>query len=140
MTLLFHQSTFDLLGIEPHVSEQRLAMIAEREQICGISFPKSIREWYSIEGVEALFSENTNEDDLTDLNELGDLSDVQQGYLCVATENQAVIAWYVKLEGSDDPPVFHNDDEWDDDLSTINWQLCSETFSAFIFDMISTEI
>jgi hypothetical protein len=140
MTLAFHQSTFDFLGIDPHISDRRLALIVERERVCGISFPLSVREWYSIDRVESLFYENSNEDDLTNLNELGDLSDIRQGYLCVATENQAVIAWYVKLDGSEDPPVFHNNDEWDEDLSAINWELCSETFSAFIFDMISSEI
>jgi len=35
--------------------------------------------------------------------------------------------------------VYHNNDNWNSDLSTINWVLCSKTFTNFIFDTISSE-
>jgi hypothetical protein len=136
MTLQFHQSIFDLLGITPHLSEEKIAIIAASKKICDRQFPKSIEEWFIIEGVESLFHENT-EDWLTEIDELDNPSDIRQGYLRIATENQCVVAYYAQIDGSEDPPVFHNNDEWNEDLSTTGWQLCSKTFSNFIFDMIS---
>lgn len=130
MALAFHQSTFDLLDIAPRVSPERIEAIDEREQHCHRSFPASIREWFAVEGVESLFYEHTNQDELVSHEELGETSEVLQGYLRVATENQAVVAWYAELDGSNDPPVLHNNDEWDDDLSAINWEPNSSTFSG----------
>lgn len=137
MALQFHQSTFDCLGLKPLVSKQREEIIDNRERICGQRFPKSIREWYSIEDAESLFCDHSNADELTHGNQLGEPADLRQGYLRVATENQGVVAWYAKLDGSPDPAVFDNNDEWNDDLSVTNWRLCSKTFSNFIFDMLT---
>ena len=57
--------------------------------------------------------------------------------MCVAIENQGVVAWYVRLDGSKDPPVLDNNDEWEGDLSEIHWNMVSRTFTNFIFDMVS---
>jgi hypothetical protein len=113
-------------------------MIEEREAVCGARFPASVREWFSIESAETLFYENTNEDNLQELPDLGDPQEVVQGYLKVATENQAVVAWYVRRAEGDDPPVYDNNDEWNEDLSKTAWRENSKTFTNFIFDMIST--
>ncbi len=135
MALDFHQSTFDLLGIHPCISAERVAAIAVRERLCGCSFPKAIRELYSVVDVEDHFGSNW----LTNYAKLGVPNEVSQGYMRVAIENQGVVGWFVKLDGTDDPPVYHNNDNWDTDFSTVNWVLCSKTFTNFIFDMASWE-
>ncbi len=88
MTLDYHQSTFDLIAIQPCISNERVAAIAARERLCGCSFPKAIREWYSVAAVEDLFGSN----ELTAYDKLGHPSEVSQGYIRVATENQGVVA------------------------------------------------
>jgi hypothetical protein len=136
--LKYHQPILDLLGVEPVLPFERVAAIEERERVCGTRFPASVREWFSVLNAEALFHDNTNDDHLQQLAELGDPAETRQGYLRVATENQAVVAWYVRFAGGDDPPVYHNNDEWDKDLSKTDWQANSTTFTDFIFDMISS--
>ncbi len=131
MALRFHQSTFDLLGVIPRPSDHRTQTINERERLCNLPLPASIKEWFCIEGVEEQFAE------MIHYKDLGLPSEVSQGYLQVAIEKQGVVAWYAKLDGSDDPPVYHNNDQWDDDFSRVPWEFCSKTFSNFVFDMIS---
>jgi hypothetical protein len=129
----FHQPICDLLGIKPRVSKEREAQIAIREQVCGRSFPRSIKEFYVLEDSELHLGEH----ELVAPEELGDPSEMHHGYLRVAVENQGVVAWYAHLTGSDDPPVLHNNDQWDEDLLAIDWSPCSDTFSSFVFDMIA---
>jgi hypothetical protein len=136
--LEYHQSIFDLLGVTGVVSEDRLAIIWERESQCGTVFPASVREWFAIEGAESIFYDNSNQDHLTKLQDLGVPVETSQGYLRVATENQAVVGWYVRLNEGENPPVYDNSNEWNDDLSRTNWYTNANTFSNFIFDVIST--
>lgn len=152
--LVYHQATFQLLGIEPVISPARLAVIAERERICGVRFPEAVKEWMSIEGVETLFHENTNNDYLPSVGgeieynnwKLGEPADTKQGYLCVAWENQAVVIWYVRLDEGDNPPVYHDNGETSGDpseedeltpLTDVDWVPVSETFSSFIYHMVA---
>jgi len=136
--LKYHQPILDLLGVNATVSGERLAAIKERESVCGVCFPASVNEWFAIEKAERLFYDNTNQDDLTGLRELGVPSETAQGYVRIATENQGVVAWYIRLDQGEDPPVYDNDDQWNDDLSRTAWRRTSETFTNFIFDMISS--
>lgn len=137
--LKYHQPILDLLEIEPVIPVDRIAAIEARERICGAQYPASVREWFALENAEALFHDNTNDDHLIELAELGDPAETKQGYLHVANENQGVVGWYVRLAEGDDPPVYHNNDDWNEDLSKTDWQPISETFTNFIFDMISTQ-
>ena len=76
---------------------------------------------------------------LESLEELGLPEETRQGYLRVATEAQAVVGWYVRLDESDDPPVYDNNDQWDEeDLGNVDWQQDSASFTNFIFDTIAT--
>ena len=134
--LKYHQQILNLLGMRLDMVASRVAIIEEREKACGVRFPASVREWFAIESAESLFYENTNQH-LEELANLGDPEETAQGYLKVATENQAVVEWYVRLAEGDDPPVYDNDDEWNEDLSKTNWRMNSVTFTNFIFDMIS---
>src|SRR6266568_5157836 len=116
-SLEYHQAILDLLNISVVPSLDRLATIEERERLCRARLPASVRERFAIETAESLFYENSNQDELTKLAELGVPAEAAQGYLRVATENQSVVAWYVRLNEGEDPPVYDNNDEWNEDLS-----------------------
>lgn len=135
--LKYHHAIFDLLDRTPVISETAQALIAEREKACGVTFPASVKEYFSVEGAVKLFGQQTPHY-LTLLNELGKPEEVAQGYLHVATENQAVVLWFARLDGSEDPAVYHDDNRYFDlEFSAINWAFNSATFTNFIFDMLS---
>jgi len=126
-----------MLGVSPIRSPARERAIAERERLCGVKFPAAVVEWFALADAERLFHENSNEDDLVTLAELGDPEETRQGYLRVAIENQAVVAFYVRLDEGDDPPVYDNNDEFlEPQLDRIDWQLLSVSYTNFIFDMV----
>jgi hypothetical protein len=149
-TLKYHRALFEMLDIEPVVSKPFAEIVAEREHALGRALPESITEFFRLRGIFDLFEQNTNEDrliggvyrgdDRTKLRALGNPRQVEQGYLRVAVENQGVVNWFTQLDGSDDPPVFHDNDMSatdDGDLSEVSWTLVAPTFSAFLFDMMS---
>jgi len=136
--LKYHQQILNLLGVHLDMPPSRAAIIEQRELACGVRFPASVREWFAIEAAENVFYQETNQDHLQGLADLGNPKETAQGYLKVATENQAVVAWYVRLAEGDDPPVYDNNDEWNEDLSKTNWRIHSKTFTNFIFDTISS--
>ncbi len=106
--LRFHAQLFEHLGVQPVMSKASEAVLAEREEVCGVMFPASVREWFSLSGVFDLFRECTNADELVtnersdgewQLRQLGDPDEVAQGYLRVAVENQGAVGFYVRLAG-----------------------------------------
>jgi hypothetical protein len=131
--LRYHQAVFDLLGQQPRPSAARLRALRAAEQRCGIAFPASIVEWFALEDAEAIFADHTTPDYLAALDDLADPAMIAQGYLAVADENQGVVAWYARLTGADDPPVYDNNDSPD----PADWTVCSASFSAFIQHMIA---
>lgn len=132
----YHHAIFDLLGVAPAPSPERLAAVEARERLCGVRFPESVRAFYAAARADTLFEENSG-NQLIPLEEFGDPAETAQGWLRVALENQAVVAWYVRLDAGDDPPVLNNNDEWPDDLSEVDWQQDSQTWTNFIFDTLS---
>ncbi len=69
--LKYDQAIFDLLDIEAVLSTAQLATLEKREQVVGVQFRASVREWFGIADAERLFFDNTNSDHLTKLAELG---------------------------------------------------------------------
>lgn len=143
--LRYHQKLMQALGVTPAFSERNLQLLQDREQELGIKLPASIVELLSLAGITELFRERSNQDELITnaefdewhkLERFGDPREVHQGFLCVAVENQAVVAWYVPLDGSADPPVVHNNDQWLEDLSQTDWVHCADSFSRFVRDMM----
>jgi hypothetical protein len=127
-----------MLGVEPRPSPERQRLIAERERARGVAFPSSVVEWFALEDAADVFHDNSNHDSLVPLAQLGDPAEVRQGYLRVALENQAVVAFYVRLDEGDDSPVYDNNDEFlQEDLSRIAWNRLSVSFSTFVFDMVA---
>jgi hypothetical protein len=145
--LKYHHAIFDLLGKKPIISPKAQTVIEEREKVCRVSFPASVKEYFSIQDAAKLFESHTNADHLAELDELGRPEEVAKNWLHVATENQAVVSWFVRLDGSDDPQVFHDNDQYwtrndqgeyvATDVDEIEWQFNSATFTNFVFDMIS---
>src|SRR5262245_43186274 len=105
MALKYHQAVFDLVGKKPKPSKRALAALEKRERALGITFPPSLREFYCLEGACETLAENSNEDPAVPIEELGEPDDIEHGVLKIQDENQGVAAWYVRLDGSDDPPV-----------------------------------
>jgi hypothetical protein len=132
-----HGAALDMLGSQAVRSPQRERLIAERERACGVAFPASVVAWFALDGAEQLFHDNSNEDRLVALEELGDPDETRHGYLQVAIENQAVVAFYVRLDEGEDPPVYDNNDQFDEPLDEISWNRISETFTNFIYDMVA---
>jgi hypothetical protein len=132
----FHGAALDLLGAAPEFSLDRERELVERQERCETTFPASVVEWFALTHGERLFEEHSNQDRLVPVDELGDPDETDQGYLCVALENQGVVAFYVRLDEGDDPPVYDNNDEFGaEDLSQVGWNLLSASFSNFVFDM-----
>jgi hypothetical protein len=134
----YHRAALEMLGAEPRPSLERQRLIAARERACGAAFPPSVVEWFALEHADALFYDNSNQDSLEPLESLGEPAETRQGYLRVALENQGVVAFYVRLDEGDDPPVYDNNDEFgQEDLSRIAWNRLSVSFTNFVFDMVS---
>ena len=53
--LRFHKRIFDHLEIEPVVSKKSVAILAEREAACGVAFPASVKEWFSMSALLICF-------------------------------------------------------------------------------------
>jgi hypothetical protein len=131
--LRYHQAVFDLLGQEPRPSAARLESLRRHEERCGRAFPAAIVEWFALEDADEIFADNTTPDFLAAFDELADPAMIAQGFMAVADENQGVVAWYARLKGADDPPIYDNHDSPD----PADWRFCSATFSAFIHHMIA---
>lgn len=86
-------------------AERAVAALDQREQVLGITLPNSLREFDSVEGARALLTEHSNDDEAVPIERLGDPEALAHGFLKIQDENQGVAAWYVRPDGSDDPPV-----------------------------------
>src|SRR4051794_10022023 len=133
----YHHTTLEMLGVSAERSPERERLIAGRERDCDAAFPAAVVEWFALQDAHELFHDNSNQDRLEALEELGDPRETRQGYLRVALENQAVVAFYVRLDEGDDPPVYDNNDEFlEEQLDRIAWNRVSVSFSNFVFDMV----
>lgn len=157
LSLQYHSATLALLDLDVKTSAERMRAIQEREAVCGRLFPASVKEWYALEGVDKLFCSETG-DYLEPIERFGDPRITSQGYLCVGTENQAVVQWYVPLDSGDDPPVYDDNGliqnaqvlsvekqdafqitfDKQPDLRAVNWHRNDGSFSAWIFEMIAS--
>lgn len=119
---LFHTEAFNLMGIQPVYSLERLKLIAEKEREMNRRFPPSLRELYAVEGVEEWFG-SRNADKLVPLqrleletreyweHELGlrflnipsNMQASEGIYFFI--ECQGCWSWWILLNGAEDPPV-----------------------------------
>jgi hypothetical protein len=133
----YHSAVFRVLGRTPRVSQEALRLIERREEETGLRFPASVREWYSLEGAVELLTDNCEESDPVPLEQLGSAEEARLGWLHVMSDREAVASWYVRLDGSDDPPVDVADEfKWPPfDLTETPW---SSTFSVYVYDLVSS--
>ncbi|QEH32281.1 Leucine Rich repeats (2 copies) [Aquisphaera giovannonii] len=147
MKLRYHRPTFDLLGEAPKSSKAAAAAVAARERELGISFPASVREWYSLQGVDDLMKKASGLGPFRPIAELGSPREVAHGMIGVQDECQGVAAWYICLDGSDDPPVEVQSEfiaardesctipeEDEDDWPKFGWARAADRFSAFLLE------
>src|SRR5262245_60067770 len=144
----YHQNVYDLLQLEPGESPEAARMIAEHEAAHG-PLPAAVREWYSVPDVVllrptpddwgdlwnlcpgTLWWEFSNEDPAEPLPDVltqfvGVRNRPEFPYVRVLNENQGVVRWWVKVTGSDDPPVWCDNDREDDPNE---WAEVAESFS-----------
>lgn len=141
MGLKYHQPTFDLLKQEPVMFPLASTWLENLENEIGHHLAPSVREWYSIEGCHDILAEHSNQDHPIPLRNLGAGRKIEAAVepdslqsvtlLEIMIENQGVCTWAVKLDDSDDPPVFVSFDDEDSP-----WQLAANHFSDFIYSWV----
>lgn len=145
----YHQNLYDLLDLKPAECPRALALIAAHEAAHG-PLPASVREWYLVPNVVLLeprpanwleqwpmnsgllWWEYSNEDPPTPLpNVLEQFAAFPQEhpYVEVLVENQSCCAWWVHVNGSDDPPVR---DDVTGSGEPVEWRRARDTFSEFL--------
>jgi hypothetical protein len=157
----YHQSVFDLLDLQPRESPQAREMIEAHEARSG-RLPEAVRQWYLIdrvvalrhdadwyaragnqrdhlwydysnmdwpEALESVLRQFAGEPTVMPGREQGRPAEVVQ----VMHENQGVCRWFVRPDGSDDPPVIV-DEHYDFQAKQIvRWVQIADSFSAFVF-------
>ncbi len=144
MALKYHQATFKLLGERPVGSPEAKALLKKREATLGIKFPESLREWYGLKGAVDILETYSNMDPPVPLEELGNPSDIGPDLMLIRSENQSVAWWYVRLDGSDDPPVdilsemLHDGSPVDPDspIGGCGWARQADTFSRYVYQCV----
>lgn len=145
-SLKYHQPVFDLIGQKPSFSVTNLQLLRKLEQETGVKLPASVREWYSLENGVELLANYSNTDHATMVEDLGRREKywrdreyhyynflLEQNLLIVLIETQSVWTWAVKIDGSDDPPVFTCAGSPEPESE---WVLCAESFSTFVYTRI----
>jgi hypothetical protein len=146
--LKYHQTTFDLLGWQPTISLEAEQLLEHRQQDCGCRFPASVVEWFSVNGIISVFGDYGAPDNPVALEDLGRpehnpftkslLDFTAAGYLVFLYENQANCKWAVRLDGSDDPPVYFDEQAFPaiDSATEVKWHSCLVPFSTWAYSRI----
>jgi hypothetical protein len=134
----FHRQTLELLGYEPALSPEAVAVLTQVERQRGFRFPAALWEWYSLDGAVPLLARYSNADPPVRLAELGGaLTDpytgepmdlLTRGLLPIRFENQAVCVWAVRLGVGEDPEVVV-----DYDSGLRDWLWCASSFSSHVY-------
>ena len=140
--LKYHRDAASLLAKAPLFSQSAADAIQRRERELRVSFPASVREWYSLDRAVEILRRFSNDDQPIPISRLGEpfanwygggrRDFVSQGLLLFLCENQGVCNWAVKLDGAPDPSVLVEVDTAPDAV----WLPCAESFSAFIWCQI----
>jgi hypothetical protein len=153
----YHQSVFDLLDLRPRISAEARASIEACEARSGRRLPAAVRDWYSTENVvladelppeaeetpdepwdDSLWYDYSNMDHPEPLTAVleqftqrsrGEPSPEGPDLIRVMGENQGCCSWYIRLDGSENPPVVV-----DHDFEGREWFQVADRFSGFVFD------
>jgi tetratricopeptide (TPR) repeat protein len=132
--LEYHQEIFNFLGITPYVSIENLKILNLKEEELGISFPKAVKEWYSIAGSQELLFTYSNGDPSVPV-EVFLIND--QGMIEFIDENQDVCQWAFNIKEDKNPPVMITNTGGGGAEKMDDWDVYSDTFSNFIYSWIS---
>jgi hypothetical protein len=123
--LKYHRTAFELLGREPVVSEEAVRLIEKAEADCRRRLAASVREWFSLRDAVALIPRWWHPRPLESV-----LNNFRSGGRIALGFDGGDSEWFVKPDGSDDPPVVV--DEWfggPDDGE----RPCADRFSNLLF-------
>ena len=134
----FHANTLAILDVDAEVSQSAVSLLNAAEVRIGRAPPASVREWYSLDGAIELLRRYSNDDPPVQIKEFGLLrkeTDVtsdddllERDLVIFRYENQGVCAWAFRIDGSDDPPVYV-DNDWDSGT----WTQCMPKFSEHLY-------
>jgi len=140
--LKYHRDAAKMLPRMPRISKSSAELVKHREQQLGITFPESVREWYSLAGAVQVLERYSNDDDAFPVEELGKPFDdwygggpkdfLSENLLLFMHENQGVCNWAIKLDGGPDPAVVVEVDTAPD----ADWLPCTDRFSVFVWSQI----
>jgi hypothetical protein len=136
--LSYHQSTLELIKIEPQTSSIAISLLNKFEQVHDLLLPTSVREWYSLAEACDILRKYSNQDHPIELKELEciQLSEYSKNLpdfgtkkiMPIMYENQAVCTWAVVLSEVDDPPVVV-------ELNSV-WMPYADSFSIFVYTRV----
>ena len=110
----YHQSIFDLLNIQPPVCPEALAKIEECESKLGARLPESVRQWCATKDTGDLWyewGENWEEPLDKVLRQFRgkhtkkEREEWGKSRIRILSETQHCAHWYLRPNGSEDPPV-----------------------------------
>lgn len=128
----FHQAFFGLLEQKPLWSLETIKRIERLEGECSRRFPAAVREWYSLEKVDALTNSDLMPRDWV-------LREFVSPHAPVAYDSTHYLAlggdggdgsYYVELNGTEDPPVVEENSTCYGDF---DMHLIADHFSTFVF-------
>jgi hypothetical protein len=140
--LKYHHEAVKLLPHLPEFSTFAADLLRQRAEQLRITFPASVREWYSLEGAVQFLYLYSNDDSPLKIEELGEPFDdwygggpknfLSEKLLLFMQENQGVCNWAIRLDDGPDPPVVV-------EVSTApnpEWLPCADSFSTFVWSQI----
>ncbi|MFI9825725.1 hypothetical protein ACIHFC_35730 [Streptomyces sp. NPDC052013] len=145
----FHSEALGLLGVVPAPDPAAVNHLDKFECQRGVTLPASVREWYSLLGVqdrpEFRHQESTwGPDDFGEYNwgddPEGEAWLNEEGPLFDPIEKRSLLPvllgdryWAVRLDDGDDPSVVT---AWDAFSSTVDWEPGAASFSEFVYTRI----
>ena len=130
--LKYHIEALNLIGHVPSISEQALTELNELKNIIDF-IPESMYEFYSLKNSIELIS---YQDCLFSIPRIIRNIDrfLKNDMLIFMTENQSVVDWAIRLDGSDDPEVLVGDKNKIEEKD--KWIVYIDSFTNFIFTQI----
>jgi hypothetical protein len=126
--LKYHQATFNLLNITPEIDDAAVLALDDLETRLEIKLPAALREWYSLKNARQHL--RCNDDHVLPIEKLGYDDFASEDMLLFIRENQDTAMWALQMDGSDNPPVFVSNDDYDE------WAMCAATFSDFVYGRV----
>ena len=128
--MMYHGRSFELIQYHPKILHYNQELLNDFENKYSIKIPKSIKEFYQLDGYQNILEKYSNCDHPVKISEFK-LTNIKEAKLAieVLVENQGVCNWGVIIDDDEDPQVYVN-------VDNAGWKLHSNTFSNFIFSRL----